>query len=263
MTINVRTLDNKFNACDALRQLDSLFTKREAWQIQYENSTAELLPLLSGCYDTFKAIKGQRAEKKFIEVAREKIETRINKKVTDKSVMSLIVRYVFDRDGRRINNYIRTLKAAHEEKISAGGFIDWVAGIGELEDIIFVKGVTYQTKKKRFELDGKIKELDDYFAELLEEPVATFQVNPLPLGNNDDELILLLGKADGNGVINVLTAIPNASDGMIDSAKRKIAEALIEHEVFLVKQKVKGAVKKASAKALESATIYKEVSNVA
>jgi len=255
VALSVRELENEHDAREALTKLDFLLIKREAWQITFDNSSAELLELLAGCYDTFHLIKGKkRIEKDFLVQARTNIQMRTGKKVSNSSVMSLIVLYVFQKNGRRIEEYTRTLKSAYADKIAAGGFIDWVSCFGELEDAFYQRGVTEETKRKRDILEEKVQSIPDYLEELLENPVAIVRKNPLPLEENDNEYSLLIGKTDSKGVTRVITVIPNSTDGMIGASMKKIAESLIKHEGGLVKQKKKSVLDDASAKALAKAT---------
>lgn len=238
-----------------MEKLDDLAAKRNKWQVQYDRTNHTLYELLAGCLDSYYAIKGTKAEKVFLENIKESLKARKLKVQEGTSVLNLIVRYVFDSDRRRIFGYARVLRVAVKDSIEVANFVEWVKKAGGLEEITSSKGATEETIKKRLALEAKVEDVKDLLVEQLQHPLAVVPKTHLVSAVDTAEYTLLIGKMQVDGKTKVLSVVPDASSAMIQTAIKKIAEALIAHVERVTKERLEKEADSAKLDALNSAEL--------
>ncbi len=248
--------ETKLNvAHGVIRKLDDLIVKRGKWQVQYDRTNQALYELLAGCLDSYYTIKGTKAEKVFLGNIKESLQARKLKVKEGTSVLHLIVRYVFDSDRRRIYGYARVLRVAVKDKIEVAHFVEWVKKAGGLEEITATKGATEETLKKRIALEAKVEDVKDLLVEQLQHPLAVVPKTHLVNAVDTAEYTLLIGKMQVDGKTKVLSVVPDASSAMIQTAIKKIAEALIAHVERVTKERLEKEASTAKLDVLTSAEL--------
>ena len=217
-----------------ITKLDMLVKSRTEWQVGYDKTNTNLSYLLGGCLGMFHEIKGTDAEKDILKAMKEIIVSRGGKVKTNTRVINLIVAYVFNAERQRSFVYARALGMAINNQITSDNFAEWVAGFGGIEEISS-KGATQETLDKQAELATQVEVVKDMLHAQLKTPLAIVPKTLLLDVASTGEYTLLIGKTLANGETQVLNVIPDATSAMIETAIKKIAQALINKTQLAVK----------------------------
>ena len=217
-----------------ITKLDMLVKSRTEWQVGYDKTNTNLSYLLGGCLGMFHEIKGTDAEKDILKAMKEIIVSRGGKVKTNTRVINLIVAYVFNAERQRSFVYARALGMAINNQITSDNFAEWVSGFGGIEEISS-KGATQETLDKQAELATQVEVVKDMLHAQLKTPLAIVPKTPLLDVASTGEYTLLIGKTLANGETQVLNVIPDATSAMIETAIKKIAQALINKTQLAVK----------------------------
>ncbi len=231
-----------------VNKADGLVKQRENFeQNEYARSNKRLYEILAevlAMYEEAATSKTLLSETiKQMKVNLEVCKVRVQ---TNTLALTLFVRYVFRTDRQRSMNYSRTLQAALQQGISASQLAQFIEDCGGVEQC-----------KKRFTKSAKVvaKEttiaktmslVEETLADAVVKPLATFKVpNKFVAQTYDKDFVFVIGKADKQGNIKALGAVPAYSAGMTKWAKQQMA-------LFLSQQQAQ-AKKEANAKQKDAA----------
>jgi hypothetical protein len=187
---------------------------------------------------------------------------------TNTLTLTLFVRFVFRTDRQRALNYSRTLQAAIAEEISADMLAEFIDNCGGVEQCKkqFTKSDKVLAKEQAIEtamelVEGQLEESE-------QKPLATFKVDASFVADtNSKDFLMVLAKADTDGNVKILAAVPAQADGYANWAKKKLALFLSWHveaadKATKTKNKI-SAVDAAKASAITSTKDTKAKNNLA
>lgn len=118
---------------EMFERLDEMFKNTKAWEAnELKTSNAKLYSILKDCYDLEAKLSGKQD---LIKALNKKLEKSnyVYKKGTKLSTK--IVRYIFDKDSKRVQAYARVIEWAKEQGIKAGDFVKAIEDAGGIEEI--------------------------------------------------------------------------------------------------------------------------------
>jgi hypothetical protein len=231
-----------------VNKADALLKQREHFeQNEYARSNQRLYVILAevlAMYEAASVSKTLLAET--IKQMKINLEARKVRIQTNTLALTLFVRYVFGTDRQRSMNYSRTLQGALQQGISASQLAQFIEDCGGVEQC-----------KKRFTKSAKVvaKEttianamtlVEETLSNAVAKPLATLKVSKEFVAQTyDKDFVFVIGKADKQGNIKALGAVPAYSAGMTKWAKQQLALFFSEQQALA--KKSENAKRKESA----------------
>jgi hypothetical protein len=213
---------------------NELVKVREDWQTnEYARSNKRLYDILAEVLSMYEQVSGQentdlrRETVKQMKVQLDSAGVRIQ---TNTLTLTLFVRYVFRTDRQRAMNYSRTLQAAITEGISAEKLAEFIDNCGGVEQCKkqFTKSETVRAKERAIETAMEL--VEDRLEEAEQKPLTTFKVDASFVADtHNKDFVMVLAKAEADGTVKVLAAVPAQSEGYTKWAKQKLALFLSGH----------------------------------
>ena len=227
---------------------DALVKQREDFeQNEYARSNKRLYEILAevlAMYEDAKVSKTVLAET--VKQMKDNLAVSKIRIQTNTLALTLFVRYVFRTDRQRSMNYSRTLQAALQQGIGAKQLAQFIEDCGGVESCKkqFTKSSVVVAKETN--IANNMTLVDETLATALKNPLAEFKVaNSFVADTYNKDFVFVIGKADKQGNIKALGAVPAYSAGMAKWAKQQLA-------LFFSKQQ-ELAKKNANAKRKDSA----------
>lgn len=148
---------------------------------------------------------------------------------TNTTVLGLFVRYVFRTDRQRAYNYTSALQAAISAEVKPANLAQYFADQGGIEECKkqFVK--SEKTIAKEDQIATAMPLVTEYLQS--ESCIAEFDVAPAYVAKTcGQEFTFLLAKADSNGHVQVVSAVPAFSSAFAKWAKKELAVFLAEQQ---------------------------------
>jgi hypothetical protein len=165
--------------------------------------------------------------------------------------ISVFVRYVFNSDRQRVHNYTRAIQAAISYNVSPvdiASFINNAGGIEECKQKVTPSKKQQEKKQKIARAMPLVEETLSNSA--VNKPLAKFSVPAqFVAASYQKDFTFLIGKADKDGNVQVLSVIPAYSEGVEKWAKQSLATFLDDEQVLSANK----AKEKAKAKAIDKA----------
>lgn len=235
MTTKVKTMKqaefNKAYAETVLLSLNKLAQQREQFeQNEYARSNACLYELMTGVYSNYVEARENRGVlKATVKTMKAELELQGAKVQTNTSVLGMFVRYVFRTDRQRAYNYTSALQAAIAANVVPANLAQYFAEQGGIEEC-----------KKQFVKSAKTIAVEEQIAKAMplvteylqsESCIAEFDVAPAYVAKTcGQEFTFLLAKADSNGHVQVVSAVPAFSGAFAKWAKQELAMFLAEQQ---------------------------------
>jgi hypothetical protein len=248
---------------------DLLVQQREHWQQnEYARSNARLYEILAAVLKMYEQVKDDKVLRcETAKQMKQQLEAAGVRIQTNTLVLTLFVRYVFRTDRQRALNYSRTLQAALSEGVAADSLAAFVETCGGVEQC-----------KKKFTKSEKVIAKETAIADamtLVEEQLATSESSPLAVFNvpagfvadtHDKDFMFVLAKADADGKVKALSAIPATTAGMTKWAKQQLALFLCNESAAATKsaktKRKQTAIAKAKSAKSKSPTVSETVGDL-
>jgi hypothetical protein len=214
------------SAQSIVEKADALVKQRESFeQNEYARSNQRLYEILAQVLDMYEQASSSKTTlAETVKQFKAKLEASKVRVQTNTLALTLFVRYVFRTDRQRSMNYSRTLQAAIQQGISAKQLAQFVEDCGGVEQCKkrFTKSADVVAKETN--IANNMALVDDTLANLADNPLATFKVpNSVVANTYDKDFVFVIGKADKQGNIKALGAVPAYSAGMTKWAKQQLA----------------------------------------
>lgn len=215
---------NKAYAGTVLLSLNKLVQQREQFeQNEYARSNACLYEIHTGVYGNYVEARGNRGVlKATVKAMKAELELQGAKVQTNTTVLGLFVRYVFRTDRQRAYNYTCALQAAIAADVKPANLAQYFTEQGGIEECKkqFVK--SEKTIAKELQIAKAMPLVTEYLQS--ENCIAEFEVAPAYVANTcQQDFTFLLAKADSNGHVKVLSAVPAFSKAFAKWAKQELA----------------------------------------
>lgn len=214
------------SAQSIIEKADALVKQRENFeQNEYARSNQRLYEILAEVLDMYEQASSSKTTlAETVKQLKAKLEASNVRVQTNTLALTLFVRYVFRTDRQRSLNYSRTLQAAIQQGVNAKQLAQFVEDCGGVEQCKkrFTKSAVVVAKEAN--IANSMALVDDTLANLADNPLATFKVpNSVVANTYDKDFVFVIGKADKQGNIKALGAVPAYSAGMTKWAKQQLA----------------------------------------
>lgn len=245
---------NKAYAETVLIALNKLVQQREQFeQNEYARSNACLYELLTGVYSNYmeaRECKGVLVAT--VKAMKTELELQGARVQTNTTVLGLFVRFVFRTDRQRAYNYVCALQAAIAAEIAPTNLAQYFTEQGGVEECKKQFSRSEKTTAKEQQIATAMPLVTEYLQS--ESYIAEFDVAPEYVSKTcSEEFTFLLAKADSNGHVQVVSAVPAFSSAFAKWAKQELAVFLAEQQKLADEQAANSSYNKAIKAAAESA----------
>jgi hypothetical protein len=258
MTTNAKKIKpaefNKAYAETVMISLNKLVQQREQFeQNEYARSNACLYELLTGVHSNYSEARESRGVlMATVKAMKEELLLQGARVQTNTTVLGMFVRYVFRTDRQRAYNYTCALQAAIAANVTSADLAQYFADQGGIEECKkqFVK--SEKTIAKAQKIATSMPLVTEYLQS--ESCIAEFDVAPEYVAKTcGQEFTFLLAKADSNGHVQVMSAVPSFSKAFANWAKQELAVFLAEQQMLADEQAANSGYNNAIKAAAESA----------
>jgi len=239
---------NKAYAETVMISLRKLVQQREQFeQNEYARSNACLYELLTGVHSNYSEARESRGLlMATVKAMKDELTLQGAKVQTNTTVLGMFVRFVFRTDRQRAYNYTCALQAAIAADVVPANLAQYFAELKKN----FVK--SEKTIAKEQTIATAMPLVTEYLQG--ESCIAEFDVAPEYVAKTcGEEFTFLLAKADSNGHVQVVSAVPAFSNAFAKWAKQELAMFLGEQQKMADEQVVNSGYNKAIKAAAESA----------
>jgi hypothetical protein len=227
---------------------DALFNQREEFeQNEYARSNKRLYEILGQVLNMYlKASEDKTVLAETVKQLKDKLQAKNVRIQGNTLAITLFVRYVFGTGRQSSLNYSRALQAAIQQKISADELAVFIEDCGGVEACkkTFTKSATVIANETK--IADSMELVEEMLIEAEQHPIANFTVPKEFVANtNSSGILFFMAKADRNGNVKALTAVPANSEGMEKWAKQKLALYLNEKKMESDKQQKEKLTKNA------------------
>jgi hypothetical protein len=205
---------------------DALVKQRENFeQNEYTRSNQRLYEILAQVLEMYEqASVSKTTLAETVKQFKAKLEVSKVRVQTNTLALTLFVRYVFRTDRQRSMNYSRTLQAALQQGIGAKQLAQFIEDCGGVEQCKKQFTKSGAVVAKETDIANNMTLVDETLANAVLNPLATFKVaNSFVSETYNKDFVFVIGKADKQGNIKALGAVPAYSAGMTKWAKQQLA----------------------------------------
>jgi hypothetical protein len=229
-----RTISVNAQAYAVITKADALAVKREQFeQNEYARSNKRLYEILGevmAMYEEANESKTVLAET--VKQLKANLQAKNVRVQNNTLAITLFVRYVFGTDRQRSMNYSRTLQAAIQQNIGADKLAVFIEECGGVEACKKKFTKSEKVIAKEATIADNIELVNEALAEAEKKPLATFNVPKEFVADiYNEDFIFVLAKANKQGNIKVLSAVPKYSTGMGNWARQQMALFISEQHV--------------------------------
>ena len=225
--------------CDALKEaivstLDALSNVRDEWQQnEYKSATDSLYLILAKTYAAY--------EEFFINVSdeeRKQLRNEIASKLKSSGVkvqinsttLSLLIRYVFKSDRKRVLRYRYVLEAAKSHKIVSNELVQWLHNSGGIDAVFRSQSMSEKTAEKRQQMTSAVADIENLIATRTESPLARVTIDNQAAVKRS----ILICEPSVSGEFKVVCVVEDLSDALFKNLVRCAAASAIEHKREIV-----------------------------
>jgi len=227
------------SAQSIINQADLLVKQREDFEVnEYARSNKRLYEILAEVLKMYEqASVSKTVLTEAVKQMKDKLETAKVRVQTNTLALTLFVRYVFRTDRQRSLNYSRTLQAAIQQNISATKLAQFIEDCGGVEQCKkkFTKSAIVIAKEAT--IANNLSVANEALVNAETTPLATFKVPADFVAETYNKgYVFVIGKADKQGNIKALGAVPAYSAGMTKWATQQLALFFSKQQVVSKKQ---------------------------
>jgi hypothetical protein len=236
MTIDIKIPreSNLAYAKNTIDELEKLSIECISWQHnEYQNSKNKLYNLLASVY--------RLHEEKFITASaddrrtlRQQLTDMLQPSTTNKirlsnEPLSLLIRYVFKADRRRLHTYKSAIKLAKDDNILPDSFAQWVKDSGGLDKVIQQRQKSKKINNRSTIVNTATNQIEDLISKRSQSPICSVQV---PV-NATSQRVLMLAEPSPKGEYKIIYLFENPSESIQKSLIRQEASKQISNELEL------------------------------
>lgn len=247
---------NKAVAETLMISVNKLVQQRKQFeQNEYARSNACLYEIQTGIYSNFMEASSNRGVlTAVVKAMKEELQLQGARVQTNTTAIGLFVRYVFRTDRQRAYNYTCALQAAMAENIAPAKLAEYFTEQGGIEECKKKFAKSEKTLAKEQTIATAMPQVEDYLRGQNNSCIAEFDVAPEYVAKTcGEEFTFLLAKADSNGHVQVVSAVPAFSKMFAKWAKEELAMFLAEQQAVAAEQAFNRRYTKAIGTAVEEA----------
>jgi hypothetical protein len=205
---------NEAFAATMTMSLDALSIARDSWEKNaYKTATDSLYDLLSQTYSVY--------EQLFIEVTDDDRKTLRNslasklkadnvKVQLNTTTLSLLIRYVFKSDRKRVMRYRYAIEAAKSHAVNSAGLTAWLHAQGGIDAVAKLIKASDETIAKREKIAAATTDVNSLIAHRKTAPLANVMIPNLTAKTRT----VLIAEPSLNGTFNIVCVVEDIADGL-------------------------------------------------
>lgn len=257
-TVKKTTVAKTTTSATLMAQLDKLSAQRENFETTIQARSNEKLYEICGLvYGQFHAVKDNKELlKEVVAAMKKRLEERGQRIQSNSSILGLFVRYVFNGKRQAMHVITRALQFLLAESVKPEEASSFIAKKGGIDECRKARTPSETQVAKKEKIDKAMPLVEETFNSNTLNSIGKVKVPPhFVAATHKEGLTFLVGRADVQGNVDILTVVPTTTKGMVAIAKKSLAMFLSDHqELALTKQKAnrKGnAIAKAAATATQ------------
>lgn len=220
---------NQKYANGIVKKLDALSKAREQWEVtDFKKANDGLYQLLAECLEVY-TTQFLKATKPAQKVVRQELAIQLNAaggRVIEKtSVLTMLVRLVFNTHRQRAHGYVTVLGVAIKEGIAPANLPAFITAAGGVEEIKRSEVKSEQAKANKAKLEAAMAEIKQEVEASAVNPLATVEIDGL-----SGSYALLLVKPNVDGTAVVVGSLSDLSESLVESVVARIAKARIKEQ---------------------------------
>ncbi len=205
---------NEAFAATITTSLDALCIARDSWEKNvYKSATDGLYGLLSKTYSVY--------EQLFIDATDDDRKTLRNslaaklkadgvKVQLNTTTLSLLIRYVFKSDRKRVMRYRYAIEAAKSHAVNAAGLTAWLHAKGGIDAVAKLITPSEETIAKREKIASATTDLNSLMEHRKLNPLANVKID----GVSAKTRTVFIAEPSLNGTFNIVCVVEDVADGL-------------------------------------------------
>lgn len=210
----IASATNEAFAATMTMSLDALCIARDAWEKnEYKTATDKLYDLLSHTYSVY--------EQLFIDVTDDDRKTLRNslaaklrsagvKVMLNTTTLSLLIRYVFKSDRKRVMRYRYAIEAAKSHGVNAAGMTAWLHAQGGIDAVAKLNKPSEETVAKREKIAAATTDLNNLLKHRALNPLANVKIDAVAAKTRT----VFIAEPSINGTFNIICAVEDVTEGL-------------------------------------------------
>jgi hypothetical protein len=210
----IASATNELFAATVTISLDALSIARDSWEKnEYKSATDSLYGLLSQTYSVY--------EQLFIDATDEDRKTLRNslaaklkadgvKVQLNTTTLSLLIRYVFKSDRKRVMRYRYAIEAAKSHAVNAAGLTAWLYAQGGIDAVAKLIAPSEETIAKREKIAAATTDLNSLMEQRKLNPLASVKINGVAAKTRT----VFIAEPSLNGTFNIVCVVEDVADGL-------------------------------------------------
>jgi hypothetical protein len=205
---------NEAFASTMTMSLDALSIARDSWEKnEYKTATDSLYDLLSQTYSVY--------EQLFIDATDDDRKTLRNSLATklkadgvkvqlNTTTLSLLIRYVFKSDRKRVMRYRYAIEAAKSHAVNSTGLTAWLQAQGGIDAVAKLIAVSEETAAKRQKIVDATLDVSSMIESRKTAPLANVTIAGLTAKTRT----VFIAEPSLNGTFNIVCVVEDIADGL-------------------------------------------------
>ncbi len=205
---------NEAFASTITMSLDALSIARDSWEKnEYKSATDGLYVLLSKTYSVY--------EQLFIDATDDDRKTLRNSLATklkadgvkvqlNTTTLSLLIRYVFKSDRKRVMRYRYAIEAAKSHAVNSAGLTAWLHAQGGIDAVAKLIAVSDETAAKRQKIADATLNVNSLIETRKTTPLANVSIPNLTAKTRT----VFIAEPSLNGTFNIVCVVEDIADGL-------------------------------------------------
>jgi hypothetical protein len=210
-----------------IRRADELFQARDQFEREVLARThQQLYELLGDVLQLYLDMKEKGQIKETLKVIADRLSAKGQPVQRNTPALSVLIRFVFDTDRKRVYVYSKALLAAIDDGVQPSGLPDYIQKAGGLEDIKRNRAVSGAANEKKVELEFAISEVSRSYRTA--QVLAKLSIGKDSVKLDDDtEYAFLVARKNSYGDLEVVAPIPRTTKALESTALKIIGENAI------------------------------------
>lgn len=211
----IASATNEVFAAAMTIRLDSLSQARDSWEKnEYKSATDSLYALLSKSYAVYEELFVNAVTDEDRKALRNSLAAMLKadgvKVQLNTTTLSLLIRFVFKSDRKRVMRYRYAIEAAKSHNISSEGLTAWLHAQGGIDAVAKLISVSEETAAKRKKIADATLDLNSLIEYRKTEPLLNVTIPNLTAKTRT----VFIAEASINGTFNIVCAVEDVADSL-------------------------------------------------
>jgi len=211
----IASATNEAFAATMTMNLDSLSQARDSWEKnEYKSATDSLYALLSQTYSVYEELFVNAVSDEDRKTLRNSLATKLKadavKVQLNTTTLSLLIRYVFKSDRKRVMRYRYAIEAAKSHGVASQGLTSWLHAKGGIDAVAKLIAVSDETAAKRQKIANATLNVSSLIETRKTSPLANVTITGLTAKTRT----VFIAEPSLNGTFNIVCVVEDIADGL-------------------------------------------------